>query len=271
MPLTLEDQLKMIRDALSGGNFNLLEVSGSFRAELMPGLHVYIYPETFEKIITARFDTRETDPDIRMAMSLETGKILGRMVDFAEIRPFVHSDTQGARFVYTARIDIKEPDDQPIASRVAVQQPEPGPETQAEFSSEPSPAFPDLPAALSPETHLEPPGQHAPSDTTATDLVDLAERAVLGLEGLDAAALRELMDQMYLKRSGKVRMAINRVFRSFADRESMEEAIVVEAKKIISPADREELQIARSIDAGNPLEPLIELIYDVVFGEKQNH
>lgn len=231
----------MIRDALSGGGFDLLEVSGSFRAELMPGLHVYIYPETFEKIITARFDTREPDPDIRMAMSLETGKILGRVVDFAEIRPFVHSDTQGARFVYTARIDIKEYEARQIDSRVAFQQPEPP---------------------------LEPPDLLAPSDTTATDL---AERAVLGLEGLDSAALREFMDQMYLKRSGKVRMAINRVFRSFADRESMEEAIVVEAKKIISPADREELQIARSIDAGNPLEPLIELICDVVFGEKQNH
>ncbi len=268
MSLTIENQLKIIRDALSEGNFNLLEVSGSFRAELMPGLHVYIYPETFEKIITARFDTRESDPDIRTTMSLETGKILGRVIDFAEIRPFVHSDTQGARFVYTARIDIKESEAQQIDSRVAFQQPEPEPETPVEFSAEPSPASPEPPGALSPAMPLEPPGPLAPPDTTATDLV---ERAMMGLEGLDAAGLRELLDQMYLKRSGKVRVAINRVFRCFTDRESIEEAIVVEAKKIISPADREELQIARSIDAGNPLEPLIELIYDLVFGEKQNY
>jgi len=107
MGLTIEDHLKMIRDTLARGNFSLLEVSGSFRVELMPGLHVYIYPETFENIITARFDTRETNPDIRAAMSVDAGQILCRILEFADIAPFAHSDTLGLMFVYTARIDIR--------------------------------------------------------------------------------------------------------------------------------------------------------------------
>jgi hypothetical protein len=233
MGLTIEDQLKLIRDALARGNFNLLEVSGSFRVELMPGLQVYIYPETFEHIITARFDTRETDPVIRAAMSADAGKILCRIIDFADIAPFEHSDTLGSMFVYTARIDIR------ASETISLQSP---------LES------PDIP--------------HGPSDIAAPGPSDLIERAMQGLESLDAGSLREFLDQMYLKRSGKVRVAVSRIFRAFTDRQSLEQTIAVEAKKIISPADRQELQIARSIDSDNPLEPLIELINDFVFAEK---
>ena len=233
MGLTIEDHLKLIRDTLARGNFSLLEVSGSFRVELMPGLHVYIYPETFENIITARFDTRETNPDIRAAMSVDAGQILCRILEFADIAPFAHSDTLGLMFVYTARIDIR--------------------------ASE----------KISPQSPLESPGiSHGPSDIAAPAPSDLTERAMQGLESLDAGSLRELLDQMYLKRSGKVRVAVSRIFRSFTDRQSLEQTIAVEAKKIVSPADRQELQIARSLDSDNPLEPLIELIHDSVFAEK---
>jgi hypothetical protein len=233
MGLTIEDQLKLIRDALARGNFNLLEVSGSFRVELMPGLQVYIYPETFENIITARFDTRETDPDIRAAMSVDAGQILCRILDFADIAPFAHSDTLGSMFVYTARIDISAPE------------------------------------TISPQPSLESPGiPQGATDIAAPGPSDLIERAMQGLESLDAGSLREFLDQMYLKRSGKVRVAVSRIFRAFTDRQSLEQTIAVEAKKIISPADRQELQIARSIDSDNPLEPLIELINDFVFAEK---
>ena len=268
MGLTIEDHLKLIRDTLARGNFNLLEVSGSFRVELMPGLQVYIYPETFENIITARFDTRETDPDIRAAMSVDAGQILCRILDFADIAPFAHSDTLGSMFVYTARIDIRGSGDQSI-SRGAERPLDGEQEAPVNFLSKPIPGFPESPVALSPESHLTSPGiPHGPSDIAVPGPSDQIERAMQGLESLDSGSLRELLDQMYLKRSGKVRVAVSRIFRSFTDRQSLEQTIAVEAKKIISPADRQELQIARSLDSNNPLEPLIELIYNSVFAEK---
>lgn len=95
----------------------------------------------------------------------------------------------------------------------------------------------------------------------------LAEEAVEMLETVDAKMLRQSLDMMSLKRSSVVRLAVTRICRNATDVEELEKAIQAEAKKIVSPEDRIDLQTLKSLSTNGFLDPIVDLLWQEVFNE----
>lgn len=95
----------------------------------------------------------------------------------------------------------------------------------------------------------------------------LAEEAVEMLETVDAKMLRQSLDMMSLKRSSVVRLAVTRICRNATDVEELEKAIQTEAKKIVSPDDRIDLQTLKSLSTNGFLDPIVDLLWQEVFNE----
>ncbi len=94
-----------------------------------------------------------------------------------------------------------------------------------------------------------------------------AEEAVDNLDAVDAKMLRQSLDMMNLKRSSAVRLAVTRIFRSATEVDELETAIQNEAKKIVSPEARAELQEVKSLSANGFLDPIVDLLWQEVFND----
>jgi len=96
----------------------------------------------------------------------------------------------------------------------------------------------------------------------------LAEEAIERMETVDAKTLRQNLDMMRLKRSSVVRLALTRIFRSAAEVPELETAIQKEAKKIVSPEDRAELQTVKSLSINGFFDPVVDLLWQEVFSDE---
>ncbi len=252
MNQTLEDKVAIIRENIQAGRADLLEVAGSFRADFESGHTVYIYVETYDNSITARFETREKETDKRQHDIDTLRDVLVKEIGFADISEFVEVQSSNNRYVYTARVDI---DESVFFHETIVME---GNKTDSAeiFSVQEAKqeSVPDL------------------FEVKAEKSVDLSpiEAALERLETIDAKMLRQSLDMMNLKRSSNVRMALTRIFRSAEDAEELTLSIQNEAKKLISRNDHEDLRMIKTINADGFLEPVIELLSESVFGRDLN-
>jgi hypothetical protein len=243
----MEDKVRIIRESLQAGRADLMEASGSFRVGFESGQAVYIYLETYDNSITARFETKEVDPEMRR-QELETlHRELSREISLADISDFAEVSSGNNRFVYTAGLCV----DESVFFH----------ETIIIGAHEPD----VLP--LEDEASLFDGFEVAAESKNALSRV---EEAIEGLETIDAKMIRQSLDMMNLRRSSNVRMVLTRIFRSTGDPEELIMAIQNEAGKIFSLGDQEELQMVKAINANEHLAPVIELLYEEVFGKNIN-
>lgn len=246
MNQTMEDKVSIIRESLQAGRADLMEASGSFRVDFKSGQAAYIYIETHDNDITARFETKETDPEMRR-QELETlHKELSREISLADISEFAEVASGNNRFVYTAGICMDESVFFHETIVIGAQQPD---EVDVLPFEEAAGLF-DVEVAAESTIALSP-----------------AEEAIESLETIDAKMIRQSLDMMNLRRSSNVRMVLTRIFRSTGDPEELMLAIQNEAGKIFSLGDQEELQMIKTINANEHLAPVIELLYEEVFGK----
>lgn len=225
----------------------MMEASGSFRVDFKSGQAVYIYVETYDNSITARFETKEADPKMRR-QELETlHKALSREISLADISEFAEVSSGNNRFVYTAGICM----DESVFFHETIVIGERQPNEVAVLP-------------LEEETSLSDGLEVAVESTIA---LSPAEEAIECLETIDAKMIRQSLDMMNLRRSSNVRMVLTRIFRSTGDPEELMLAIQNEAGKIFSLGDQEELQMVKAINANEHLAPVIELLYEEVFGK----
>lgn len=346
-----EEKLNRIRDRLQEHASNLIEESGSFRAEIETGHCVYIYPETGKDIITARVETGESDADKRL-LEMETVRIvLSDIFPFAEIDEFELNRSHNNRYVYTSPIDVIEPDEDvgendaktPFPSPPAFKKElqlqdkldliqsalnaggvallEVSGSFRAEFGTDQYvyifPEIQDNSITIRFETKETDPekqteqaadirnhlaglfsfaavGDFQPASAYGSRFVFVAgldfeggkpeadrleildegpapnvddpvlKTAFAQMETVDARVLRESLDNMYLKRSSKLRIALSKIHRSMEDITEFESSIRKEAKKIISSDDQAELQMVRSLYSQGPLKPIVDLLWDEV-------
>ncbi len=220
--LQLQDKLDLIREAFNAGEIALLEVSGSFRAELGTDQIVYIFPEIQDNSITIRFETRQADPENRQAQATDVHNRLARLFSFAAVSDFQPANAYGSRFVFVAGLDFERGESDADRLEIA-------------------------------------------DEGQALDVDDPVLKAAFAqMETVDARVLRESLDNMYLKRSSKVRIALSKIHRSMEDITEFESSIRKEAKKIISSDDQAELQMVRSLYSQGPLKPIVDLLWDEV-------
>ncbi len=250
MNQTTEDRVSILRESLDAGPASVIDLSGAFQVDFEPGCRVYVYVETNDGAITARYETKEADPAKRR-LTVETMQgLLQNEIPVAQISGFREAQSLNDRFVYTACVDMdpavfyhetivigERVTESPVASRTSGQKP-------AGFFT------------TNPETEVE-------SLSGASPVAD----AIKEMEAIDAKILRQGLDMMNLKRSSAVRVALTRIFRSAGDAEELTQAIQHEAGKIVSRQDQEDLRMIRIIHADGFLKPAIDLLYDAVFKE----
>lgn len=248
---TTEDRLTILRETFGAGPAAVLDLSGAFQVDFGPERRVYVYVETEDGSITARYETKEPDAEKRVQSVAAVQKILRQEIPVAEIAGFREAQALKGRFVYTAQVKMdpavfyhqtiiigSEVTGEPAAQMVVAEQPSP--------------------AAKSPTRAPEGPDEGIPCAVAI-------EAAILEMEAVDAKMLRQGLDMMNLKRSSLVRAALARLFRSIGDVEELTKAVANEAAKIVSPEDREDLSMIRTIHGEGFLKPAIALLYDAVF------
>ncbi|MDO9264277.1 MAG: hypothetical protein Q7U02_09955 [Desulfosalsimonadaceae bacterium] len=248
MNQTTDDRISILRESLDAGPASVLDLSGAFQVDFEPGCRIYIYVETHDGAVTARYETKEANPQKRRLTMETVQDLLQNEIPVAQISGFRQTQSLNDRFVYTTSVDM-DPEvfyHQTIVIGEAV--------TEAPVSVEVSDEKAAGSFAAIPETEVE--------NFSGTSPV---AEAIKEMEAIDAKILRQGLDMMNLKRSSAVRVALTRIFRSAGDAEELIQAIQHEAGKIVSREDQEDLRMIRIIHADGFLKPAIDLLYDAVF------
>ncbi|RJP85864.1 MAG: hypothetical protein C4518_14940 [Desulfobacteraceae bacterium] len=245
---TLEDRVSILRESFGAGPAPVLEVSGAFQVDFDPEQRVYAYVETYDGAITARYETKEADPEKRRHAVEKVQSRLQNEIRVAQISGFTQVQLLKDLFVYTARIDMDPAvfyHQTIFIGEAEMEVPVSIPASDEKF---------DGTFAATPDTKLE----------NLTNESPIAE-VIKEMEAIDAKILRQGLDMMNLKRSSTVRIALTRIFRSVGDAEEVAQVIQQEAGKIISMEDREDLRMVQVIHADGFLKPVINLLYEAVF------
>jgi hypothetical protein len=244
---TMEEKVSIIRESLQAGRADLLEASGSFRVGFESGQTVYIDVETFDTSITARFETKGADSEKRHNEVETLRKLLSREITPADISEFSEAAPCNKGFVYTAGIYV----DESIFFHETIVMGARQSDKVEVLSIEEDGSLVNVMEVA----------------TESTIALSPAEVAIENLETIDAKMIRQSLDMMNLRRSSTVRMVLTRIFRSTEDPEELMLAIQNEAGKIFSLGDQEELQMIKKINVNEHLAPVIELLYEEVFGK----
>lgn len=255
MNQTTDDRISILRESLDAGLAPVLDLSGAFQVDFEPGRRVYIYVETDDGAITARYETKEADIDLRRREMASIRGLLQNEIPVAKVFGFRQTQALKDRFVYTTRVEI-DPEvfyhqtivigdavpEAPVSGTVMAR------ETAGETADEILDAVPEAASE----------NQPAPSAVA---------EAIREMEAIDAKTLRQSLDMMNLKRSSVVRIALTRLFRSIGDADELSDAVSLEAGKIVSPEDQEDLRMVSIVHADGFLKPAIDLLYNAVFNK----
>ena len=248
MNQTTYDRVSILRESFDAGPAPVLDLSGAFQVEFEPGCRVYVYVETDDGAITARYETKEADPEKRR-FSIETVQgLLQNEIPVAQITGFRQAQSLNGRFVYTTLVEV---DPEVFYHQTIV---------IGEKITE-APAFVPISGEKTAGAFAAIPDANTQKRFEASPVAE----AIKEMEAIDAKILRQGLDMMNLKRSSAVRVALTRIFRSAGDVEELAQAIQHEAGKIISQEDQEDLRMIRVVHAGGFLKPAIDLLYNAVF------
>ena len=260
MDQDIKDKLTLIKKSLKEAGLGISERTGGFRVKLGSGDDVDIYVlSSCPDHVRARIKTRESEAPRRRELVESAQKSLSRSLDgVARIEPFRISRKDGGVSIYNAIVEMETPYDnaEPI-----------------EIGADAVEIIADGEEAETPEAHPEDPDEFQfdfdiDDDNRLKTISSLAEKAMSQLESVDAKMLRQNLDMMSLKRSGAVRLALTRIFRSAADIKELESAIQSEALKIVTPEDRKELQMVKSLSVHGFLDAVVDLLWQEVFNNQ---
>ena len=248
MNQTTYDRVSILRESFDAGLASVLDLSGAFQVDFAPGYRVYVYVETDDGTITARYETKEADPEKRR-LTIETVQgLLQNEIPVAQIPGFRETQSLNDRFVYTTLVDV----DPEVFYHQTIVIGEKVAEVPASAEVSGEKAAGDF-AAISDVKVENPSGASSVAE------------AIKEMEAIDAKILRQGLDMMNLKRSSAIRVALTRIFRSAGDAEELIQAIQHEAGKIVSEEDQEDLRMIRVVHADGFLKPAIDLLHDAVF------
>ena len=278
----IDPKLRSLIETLRAQGFILKGISNGFRIKLENGHNVDVYTlKSNPSHIRARIKTQISE---EAARSEKIEKIYRMLSDctrnIAEVHPFKLTKDMAEAFVYYAHVDLSQTPAYQETIVIGGREEEAPPESydvsevsvEADAEAEPVEAEP-----VEAELSLEEEASAGPADDQTDDQIDLTdfleseetggaspEEAVRELEAVDAKTLRQALDTMSLPRSSNVRLVLTRLYRSAIDPEELEESIGIEADKINTAYDLDELRMIRQMQAIGFLNPLIELLWQAV-------
>ena len=253
----IKDEVAEIKESLQSSGLEISGQKNGIRVKLLTGYHVDIFTlKNSPDHIRARAKIKASDPLRRQAyVESIQDSLTAALEGVVSVEPFKLSRKTGGVYVYNSVLM-------------------PG-----------TMVFEELPIEVGEDAieildDREPVNDEKDDDLKAFELkFDLeedcrqefaksrAEEAVEKLDAVDAKMLRQNLDMMKLKRSSAVRLAVTRIFRSATEVDELETAIQNEAKKIVSPEDRAELQEVKSLSANGFLDPIVDLLWQEVFND----
>jgi len=254
----IEDNVTVIKASLQAAGFRVAGKDSHIRIKFDNGYHVEIFTLSNNPgQIRARVKIEVSDPLKRQSVVESTQNLLAAALNgIVSIDPFRMSREAGGVYIYNSVLELEKrySEGEPIEiSEDAIELldtcelfADPAVDDAVEFK---------LDFDLNEDTRLKV-GK------------SLAEAAVENLETIDARMLRQSLDMMNLKRSSAVRLAVTRIFRSATEVDELEQAIQNEAKKIVTPEDRMELQALQALSANGFLDPIVDLLWQAVFNDK---
>ncbi len=258
MDQKIKDKVALIKESLKVEGLAISERAGGIRVKLDSGDDVDIYAlSSSPEHVRARIKIRENDGRRRQALIESAQKSLSQSLDgLARVEPFRISRESGGVSIYNAVVEMEGPhaEDEPVEIG------EDAVEVIADGAGGSPPALPEDPDAFQFDFDID--------DNRLKTISSLAEKAMSQLESVDAKMLRQNLDMMSLKRSGVVRMALTRIFRSALDIKELESAIQNEALKIVTPEDRMELQTVKSLSVNGFLDAVVDLLWQEVFNNQ---
>lgn len=273
----IDPKLRSLIETLRAQGFILKGISNGFRIKLENGHNVDVYTlKSNPSHIRARIKSKINE---EAARSEKIEKIYRMLSDctrnIAEVHPFKLTKDMAEAFVYYAHVDLSQT---PAYQETIVIGG--GEEEAAPESYEVSEVSVEADAEVEPGEEgvfLEEETSAGQADAQTDDQIDLTdfleseesgepspEEAVRELEAVDAKTLRQALDSMSLPRSSNVRLVLTRLYRSAIDPEELEESIGIEADKINTANDLDELRMIRQMQAIGFLNPLIELLWQAV-------
>ena len=286
----VDPKLRSLIETLRAQGFILKGIKNGFRIKLKNGHDVDVYTlKSNPSHVRARLRTTLGD---EAARSEKIEKIYRMLADgtrhIAVVNRFKLTKDMGEAYVYYAHVDLSETpayQETILIGGAAETAAEPEAYEISEVSvEEDAEIHPDEPEALPDETRKEETAEaetpEAQADEAQIDLTDFleseetgppeAEDAVRRLEAVDAKTLRQALDTLSLPRSSNVRLVITRLYRSAIDAEELAATVGVEADKINTANEMEELKIIREGQSIDFLQPLIELLWQAVNRESGN-
>ena len=283
----IDPKLRSLIEMLRAQGFILKGISNGFRIKLENGHNVDVYTlKSNPSHIRARIKTQISE---EAARSEKIEKIYRMLSDctrnIAEVHPFKLTKDMAEAFVYYAHVDLSQTPAYQETIVIGGREEEAAPESydvsevsvEADAEAEPVEAEPVEIEPVEAELSLEEEASAGPADDQTDDQIDLTdfleseetegaspEEAVRELEAVDAKTLRQALDTMSLPRSSNVRLVLTRLYRSAIDPEELEESIGIEADKINTANDMDELKMIREMQAIGFLNPLIELLWQAV-------
>jgi hypothetical protein len=253
----IQDKVAAIKESLQSAGLEISDRKNGIRVKSVTGYHIDIFTLTnHPEHIRARLKIKASDPLRRQAyVESNQNSLTAALEGVVRVEPFKLSRETGGVYVYNSvlmpgKMVFDEP---PIEiSEDAIEILDDG-EPVNDAKDDDLEAF-ELNFDLEEDHRLK-------------IVMSRAEEAVDKLKAVDAKMLRQSLDMMNLKRSSAVRLAVTRIFRSAAEVDELEKAIQNEAKKIVSPDDRAELQEVKSLSANGFLDPIVELLWQEVFND----
>lgn len=252
------DNILMIMEFLNDQGFKVEEMGDSINLSMDSGHLVTINAlQRDSDYFWASFETRVADPGKReFEIKTVRNSLIKGFLGLAQVDKFEQTQETDGRFVYVTNIEL---DNSLIYhGPVLIGKTPPAIETEGVL---------EVQEVVEDQDVVNVDGSLVVEVLEQKEEIGLSpvELVIDQLETVDAKMLRKSLDMMNLKRSSTVRHALTRLYRSAGDLKEFEESIIVEAKKIVSHKDREELELVKALSAGGFLEPVVELLYDEVF------
>ena len=244
MASKIEEKLDFIKARFDPDRYDVLEIAGSFRITLDTGHHVYIYPDTYDNSITVRIELAAAHPDKCQANMQTIRNSLAQILPFVVISDFDHTQTTNTKMIYTAGLNMGEPQE---VESVVVSPPSDDREQRLEEN-------------LAKQFDVMADNPELRSRKRLVTIDELQE--LLGM--LDPYAMERGLDWMYIDKSSRVRAALNKIFKSKADKGKLISTLQDEARKLSAPEDRQELELVKHINRDIVLQPVINVFCHIV-------
>lgn len=252
----IENKVGAIREALQAAGFAVSERKRGIRVKTDTGCSVDIFSlKSNPDQVRARVKLDKSDPLKRQAIvELIQNSLSAALNGKIRVDSFRFSRETEGLFFYNAVLETPAGGDSDEPIEISAEA------VQILDADEPG----DLAAADDSEFRLD---FDFKEDSRLKVGKSLAEEAMEVLETVDSKMLRQSLDMMSLKRSSVVRLAVTRICREATDVEELENAVRSEAKKIVTPEDRIELQNLKSLSTNGFLDPIVDLLWQEVFND----